>query len=175
MVSQNCSLSLTEFPLGMAGKIFSSAMPFGLYDPNGQLFEELKKATVSVVVLLAETEECREKTGRDLLALYQQEGLTVLHLPVPNYGVPQNDPLADTLEETISRAKQGHNILIHCSAGLGRTALFTTLLAKNVLGLSGIEAIHWIGHHKPGALLTPDQILLILDHKQQTQEPNSPF
>ena len=84
MVSQNCSLSLTEFPLGMAGKIFSSAMPFGLYDPNGQLFEELKKATVSVVVLLAETEECREKTGRDLLALYQQEGLTVLHLPVPN-------------------------------------------------------------------------------------------
>jgi len=72
MVSQNCSLALTEFPLGMAGKMFGSAMPFGLYDPNGQLFEELKRATVSVVVLLAEAEECREKTGRDLLALYNK-------------------------------------------------------------------------------------------------------
>jgi hypothetical protein len=43
---------------------------------------------------------------------------------------PQNDLLPDTLTEAISHANQGDNILIHCSAGLGRTALFATLLAR---------------------------------------------
>jgi protein-tyrosine phosphatase len=165
LVSKNCSLSLTEFPFGMTGKIFGSAMPFGLYDPDGQLFQEMKKATISVVVLLAEMEECREKAGRDLVALYHQKGLIVLPLPIPNYGVPQNDRLTDTLAEVITHVKRGKNILIHCSAGLGRTALFATLIAKNVLGLSGTEATQWIGRHKPDTLLTPSQTLLILENE----------
>ena len=158
-----CKLSLTVFPLGLAGQIFGSGMPFGLYDPNGQLIQDLRRATVSVVVLLAERDECRKNTGRDLVALYQLEGLTVLPLPIPNYGVPLRDPLADTLKETIGRATQGQNILIHCSAGFGRTAFFVALLAKKVLRLSGIEAIQWIGQHKPDALLTPPQILMIME------------
>lgn len=154
---------LTELPLGLAGKIFGSAMPFGFYDPHGQLFQELKRAAVSTVVLLADIDECREKAGQDLVALYQQEGLAVLSLPIPNYGLSPIKALAETLSEVVVRAKQGQNILIHCSAGRGRTALFAALLAKKVLGLSGLEAIQWLGQHKPDALLTPAQTLLIME------------
>lgn len=137
-------------------------MPFGLYDPGGTLFQDLKAADISAIVLLAEIEECKEKTGKDLLALYRDEGFTVLPLPTPNYGIPSNGQLADVLKQAKGRASDGHNILIHCSAGLGRTALFAALLAKDVLGISGEEAINWLGRHKPDALLTPAQIAMIL-------------
>lgn len=137
-------------------------MPFGLYDPGGMLLQELKAADISAIVLLAEIEECTEKTGRDLPALYREEGLTVFSLPTPNYGIPSNGQLADVLKQAKGRASDGHNILIHCSAGLGRTALFAALLAKDVLGLSGEEAINWLGRHKPDALLTPAQIAMVL-------------
>ncbi len=137
-------------------------MPFGLYDPGGTLLHELKAADISAIVLLEEIEECKEKTGRDLPALYRDEGLTVFPLPTPNYGIPSNGQLADVLKQAKGRASDGHNILIHCSAGLGRTALFAALLAKDVLGLSGREAIEWLGQHKPDALLTPAQIAMIL-------------
>jgi len=137
-------------------------MPFGLFDPDGKLLHELKTANISAIVLLAEIDECREKTGRDLLSLYREEGLTVFSLPTPNYGVPSNGQLADVLKQTRASASKGHNILIHCSAGLGRTALFAALLAKYVLGLSGAAAIEWLARHKPDALLTPAQITMIL-------------
>lgn len=137
-------------------------MPFGLYDPGGTLLQDLKAADISSIVLLAEIEECKEKTGRDLLALYREEDLTVFPLPTPNYGIPSNGQLADVLKQAKGRASDGHNILIHCSAGLGRTALFAALLARDVLGLSGEEAINWLGRHKSDALLTPAQIAMIL-------------
>ncbi len=155
-------MSLTVYHLNLPGQVYGSPMPFGLYDPGGTLLQDLKAADISSIVLLAEIEECKEKTGRDLLALYREEGLTVFPLPTPNYGIPSNGQLADVLKQAKGRASDGHNILIHCSAGLGRTALFAALLAKDVLGLSGEEAINWLGRHKPDALLTPAQIAMIL-------------
>ncbi len=137
-------------------------MPFGLYDPGGTLLQDLKAADISAIVLLADVEACREKTGRDLLARYREEGLRVFPLPTPNYGVPSNRQLADVLKQAKGHASDGHNVLIRCSAGLGRTALFAALLAKDVLELPGREATEWLGRHKPGALLTPSQIAMIL-------------
>ena len=153
---------LTAYPLNLPGQVYGSAMPFGLYDPEGTLLPEFRAAAIHGVVLLAEPDECREKTGRDLLAIYRDEGLTVLPLPIPNYGVPVDGRLTDVLRQAHEQAAQGRNLLIHCSAGLGRTALFATLLARSVLGLSGSDALAWLGRHQPGALLTPAQIMLIM-------------
>jgi|CXWL01.1.fsa_nt_gi hypothetical protein len=36
-------------------------------------------------------------------------------------------------------------------------------VAKYVLGLSGAAAIEWLARHKPAALLTPIQILKIME------------
>ena len=71
---------------------------------------------------------------------------------------PTNGSLVDLLKQAGEQAGQSQNILIHCSAGPGRTALIATLLARYVLGLSGAEAIEWLGRHQPGALLTPAHI-----------------
>ena len=156
--SEVVRLALTQYPLNLPGQIYGSPMPFGLFDPDGKLLADFKAAGIYGVVLLAELEECWEKTGRDLLAVYREEGLAVFPLPISNYGVPSTDRLTDVLKQTSEHAAQGHNLLIHCSAGLGRTALIATLLARYVLGVSGAAAIDWLGRHQPGALLTPAQI-----------------
>ncbi|MEP6959829.1 MAG: protein-tyrosine phosphatase family protein [Nitrospirota bacterium] len=130
-------------------------MPFGLYDPDGKLLQDFKTAGIYGVGLVSELEECWEKAGRDLLAVYREEGLAVFPLPISNYGVPSHGGLVDLLKHASEHAAQGHHILIHCSAGLGRTTLIATLLARYVLEVSGAEAIGWLGRHQPGARLTP--------------------
>jgi protein-tyrosine phosphatase len=64
---------------------------------------------------------------------------------------------------TIASAQAGHNIVVHCSAGIGRTGLFMAALAKQVLGLSGAEALQWIRSYIPHAVETPEQQRLLLD------------
>jgi protein-tyrosine phosphatase len=139
-------------------------MPFGDYDKDGALFDELRKQDIAVVVVLAEDAEYLEQTQRNLLALYSTQGFQVIHLPIPNYGIPAHGPLDIALTKTIEYAKASQSTLIHCSAGIGRTALFAVFLAMKVMGIPGREAIGWVGQHHPRTLLTPIQIEMILGH-----------
>jgi protein-tyrosine phosphatase len=140
-------------------------MPFGDYDKEGALFDELKRQDIAVVVVLAEDAEYLEQTQRNLPALYSTQGFQVIHLPIPNYGIPSHGPLDSALTRTIEYANASQSTLIHCSAGIGRTALFAVFLAMKVLGLSGRDAIRWVGQHHPRTLLTPVQIDMILNHQ----------
>jgi len=157
-------MTFTEFPLGLPGRVFGSPLPFGTYDRNGELFLELKRQDISVVVVLAEDGECLEQAKLDLPALYSTQGFQVIHLPIPNYGVPSHGPLEVAVTKTIEYANASQSALIHCSAGIGRTALFAIFLAMKVVGLSGRDAIRWVGKHNPRTLLTPVQIDMILSH-----------
>ena len=158
-------MSLTEFPFGLPGRVFGSPMPYGPYDQAGTVFTEVKSQNVSVVVVLVEDHEHGETIQQDLPSLYAEHGLQVIKLPIPNYGVPTVKPLEVTVLRTMEYVQAEHNALIHCSAGLGRTALFVVFLAMRVLGFSGREAIGWVGQYHPRALLTPVQIEMILSHK----------
>ena len=111
---------------------------------------------------LASDEECLHKTGCHLRALYLKEGFQVLYLPIPDFGVPTKDDLEQAVQHTIAYAQAGHHIVIHCSAGIGRTGLFTAYLAKRCLGLSGAEALQWVRRFIPQAVETPEQQRLVL-------------
>jgi protein-tyrosine phosphatase len=158
-------MTFTEFPLGLPGRIFGSPMPFGIYDQDGELFHELKRQDISVVVVLVEDEEYLEQTQRNLPEFYSTQGFQVIHLPIPNYGIPSHEPFAVAITRTIEHATASQSALIHCSAGIGRTALFAIFLAMKVLRIPGREAIRWVGQHHPRTLLTPIQIEMILNHK----------
>jgi protein-tyrosine phosphatase len=75
--------------------------------------------------------------------LYHKAGFQVLYLPIPDFGVPTKEDLEQAIQQTITYAQAGQHIVIHCSAGIGRTGLFTAYLAKRYLGLSGTEALQW--------------------------------
>jgi protein-tyrosine phosphatase len=156
-------MSLIELHFGFPGRLFRSPMPFGPYDLHGEVYDQFREEQIAVVVLLAGEEECLHKTGRNLRAWYLQEGLTVLYLPIPDFGVPSKDELAQAVMQTISYAQAGHNMVVHCSAGIGRTGLFMAAFAKQVLGLSGAEALTWVRYYIPHAAETPEQQQLVLD------------
>ena len=154
---ENAVYSLTELPFGLPGKIYRSPMPFGSYDSAGLIFEAYKSHNVSVVVVLAEDDECLQKAKRNLHAFYTQEGLEVVRSPIRDFSVPSCADLQTGLNQTISHAKYGRNVSIHCSAGVGRTGLFAALLARALLGLNGEKVIQWVRRYIEGAVETPEQ------------------
>jgi len=138
-------------------------MPFSVYDPRGDSLLQFKREKGSLIVLLAEEEECVIRTGLNLKSLYFKQGFQVLHLPIPDFDVPSKEDLEEAIKKTVEHAQAGQNILIHCHAGLGRTGLFVAYLAKRVLGLSSEEAIHWTRKYIPHALETDEQNKMIID------------
>lgn len=148
---------ITELPFGQPGRIVRSAMPFGKYDPEGVIYEAYRNHHVSVIVLLAEDQECQAKARRDLRALYTQDGFTVVHLPIADFSIPDAQALRVALDATVREAQDGRHLAIHCSAGIGRTGLFAACLAKRLLNLTGELAIEWVRRHIAGAVETSQQ------------------
>jgi predicted protein tyrosine phosphatase len=154
---------LTELPLGLPGRIFRCSMPYSPYDPDGQVLQEMRSQAISVIVLLAEADECLTMTGRDLPGLYQQEGFQVLHLPIPDGSIPSKDELEDLVTAVIQHAQAGEHVAIHCYAGIGRTGLVAAAMAKRLLGMHGEAAIAWVRRYIPRAVETLAQRRLLVD------------
>ena len=135
----------------------------GPYNLHCEVYDRWCEEQIGVIVLLASDDECLHKTGCHLRALYLKAGFQVLYLPMPDCGVPTTDDLEQAVQQTIAYAQAGKHIVIHCSAGIERTGLFTAYLAKRWLGLSGAEALQWIRRFIPRAVETPEQQRLVLD------------
>jgi protein-tyrosine phosphatase len=143
-------MDLTELPFGLQGRVFRSPMPFGTRDPQGHIYQAYKEEGVSVIVLLAEAHECLKKANRDLRALYAADGFSVVHVPIPDYGIPpEATSFHEALYITITYLRSGKHTAIHCSAGIGRTGLFAACMARVILGLPGEQAIQWVRQFIP--------------------------
>ena len=97
------------------------------------------------------------KGGTEFEITLSTRGVQVIHLPIPDFDVPSKEDLEEVVKKTVEHAQVGQNIVIHCHAGVGRTGLFVAHLAKQVLGLSSEEAIHWTREYIPNALDTDEQ------------------
>jgi len=155
---------LTELPLSFPGRIFRSPMPFSTYDKS-IAWESYLEQDVNLVVILTEQQEYRVYTLRDLPKFYRSNGLDVLHIPVPDFGVP-TDPIKweEGINAVIDAAGEGKNVVVHCLAGKGRTGMFLACLAKTTLGLSGDQAINWVRESIPGALENYDQEEYVINY-----------
>jgi protein-tyrosine phosphatase len=152
---------LTELPLDLPGRLFRCAMPFSAYDPEGRALEEFRTREVSVVVVLAETDECERIAGCDLRRLYADAGLEVVDFPIKDFGVATEGKLRGVVDRVLARLRVGRNVAIHCHAGKGRAGTIAACVVREVLGLPGDDAIAWVRRHVPGAVETSAQFDVI--------------
>ena len=148
---------LIELPYSFSGRIFRSPMPFGPYDQDS-VWQSYREEEIDLVVVLAEPQEYLVYTRRDLPEFYRSQGLDVLHLPIPDFGVPDDLVLWEkTLNSVTQAGREGKNIAVHCLAGIGRTGVFLACLAKENLELDGERAIIWVRESVRGAMENEDQ------------------
>jgi protein-tyrosine phosphatase len=143
---------LIELPFSLPGKIYRSPMPFSRFDRT-DIWPSFLDKQIDLVVLLTEQQEYLVYAGRDLPAFYRSHGLEILHIPVPDFGIPNNlDSWQDGLNQVVSAAENGKNVVVHCLAGIGRTGTFLACLAKETMDLEGKEAIGWVRDSVKGAM-----------------------
>ena len=143
---------LIKLPYKLPGKIFRSPMPFSRFDKQA-VWPSFQEQDIGLVVVLTEQQEYLVYAGRDLPAFYRSHGMEALHIPVPDFGIPEDlESWQNGLEAAASAARSGKNVAIHCLAGIGRTGAFLACLAKKNLGLDGRDAINWVRESVPGAM-----------------------
>ncbi len=155
---------LIKMPYTYPGKIFRSPMPFSTFD-RSEVWSSFLDEEIKLVVILTEQQEYLVYARKDLPAFYRSQGLDILHLPVPDMGIPEDIVgWEQGLERASKAAREGSNVVVHCLAGIGRTGTFLACLAKENLGLDGRNAIEWVRKTLPGAMENVDQEEFVIQY-----------
>ena len=90
---------------------------------------------------------------------------------MPDFGIPEDlDGWQAGLDEAVSAAKSGKNVVVHCLAGIGRTGIFLACLAKEHLGLEGQDAISWVRESVTGAMENRQQEDFVINYQGNKSE-----
>jgi len=96
----------------------------------------LKASGVDAVISLLERQEIVELDILDEQALCRANGITFLSFPITDRSVPSSKREAsDFARSILALLQSGESVVIHCRAGIGRSAL----MAACVLTMSGVS------------------------------------
>ena len=141
-------------------------MPFSRFD-KVDVWSSFIEQSIDLVVVLTEQQEYLVYAGKDLPAFYRSQGMEVLHIPVPDFGIPDDlDSWQDGLEAVVLAAESGKNVVIHCLAGIGRTGTFLACLAKEKMALDGMDAIRWVRNSVQGAMENSYQEDFVINYQR---------
>ncbi len=114
---------------------------------------------VGVLVSLMERDEYSDLQIPELFQKAEQQGMAVLYLPIPDYGVPnasEDDDYRPFIEDIADRIEEGETVIVHCRGGLGRSGMVAASVLV-ALGHSAEDALGTVRGAREGAVETPDQ------------------
>jgi len=114
---------------------------------------------VGVLVSLMERDEYSDLQIPELFQKAEEQGMEVLYLPIPDYGVPnapEDDNYRPFIEDIASRIEEGETVIVHCRGGLGRSGMVAASVLV-ALGHSAEDALGTVRGAREGAVETPDQ------------------
>lgn len=139
-------LRRVELPAGVPGSLWLSAMP-GRFAAWREFEREARDAGLRLVVCLTPLEEVRQLSPAYHAAIVRgNASYEWLHLPAPNFGVPEDPEAFRRGIERIAQAlRHGEPVMMHCAAGMGRTGSAAACVLKS-LGLSTDDALQRVRH-----------------------------
>lgn len=133
--------SLLTIP-DMAGRLCLCACPGTWRGPAdavtvGEDLAAIVSTGASRLITLVEAKEL-PLAPADWRRAVEAAGLLWTHLPIPDFGVPDEDFEIAWIAADLGRhLRAGETVAIHCRAGLGRTG---TIAARLLIELSGLDA-----------------------------------
>lgn len=135
-------------PPGVPGNLFLSGMP-GYYDSFFDERDVIVGAGVQTVFCLPPMEEIRRKSPAYAKAIEDGElPWQMRHFPIEDLGVPDDEEAFVALaREAADKLRAGERVMIHCTAGIGRTGLMAVcvLMALGMSRHAAVQAVHSAG------------------------------
>ena len=129
-----------RIPLSMPGELYVSPMPYGAYDPGNELIKIYKKHKIDCVFVLVTDDELARKARRNLLKKYEAATISYRRFVLKDWMAPS----METVHEMVAAAKEmlmSKRIVVHCHAGVGRTAIAVCCMAIAIEGWTAEEAM----------------------------------
>ena len=117
-------LRLDPIPFSNGAKLYMTAAPNTEKEAQ-ELAMKAKERNITTVVVLLEQKEIDRIPGRkDIIEVYEEAGLKVIHNPIEDFSVP-TDLLQfnNIVEGILTLLRRKNNVLIHCHGGHGRTGI----------------------------------------------------
>jgi protein-tyrosine phosphatase len=153
---------LTPIPLHnvkFSGRLYRSCMPGGSYDPEGEVIALWQQSNINTVVSLCPHEETLKKTKKDqtMAAVCEAHGWRFIYLPIRDCAATCPSKLTEVLVEVADQLLNGKHVVVHCSAGVGRTGMVVSCFIKHLYRLDAESAIRWVRKHIESAVETDIQ------------------
>ncbi|XP_053191286.1 cyclin-dependent kinase inhibitor 3 [Scomber japonicus] len=131
--------------------------------------EEMQSQGVQDVFVFCTRGELAKYRVPSLLDVYQQQGLTVHHMPFPDGDVPELEQCCQILKELHVSLENNRRTVIHCYGGLGRSALIAAcLLLQLSFTMTPNKAIEILREHRGGgAIQTVKQYNFLHEFREQ--------
>jgi protein-tyrosine phosphatase len=149
-----------RIPLDTKGRLFVSPMPFGPYDPGNKLLKIYRQNRIEFAVILVTDSEIEKKAKRDILKLYQQQGIEPIRFPIADYTSPELHAFSKVVDQVSGYLRAGASVAVHCNAGVGRTGVMACCIVRDFSGMTAGEAIDYVRQFMQ-TNMTEEQIRLV--------------
>lgn len=149
-----------RIPLEVKGRLYVSPMPYGPYDPGNTLMKTYKQHRIQFAVMLVTDVELAKKAKRNLLEVYQKNGIEAIRFPIADYTSPELHQFSKVVDRVSGYLRAGAHIAIHCNAGVGRTGVMTCCVVRDILKMSAEESINYVKQYMQ-TNMTDEQMRLV--------------